>query len=303
RRLSGIPPHAKEIGVSHPIGTISFSGVRATLGACRMGEEGRRTVCVVRFQARTHGLTYRCLLVLTVLCCGMQGDQGKSAAFVAAPPACRQSRGSNRLSTPHAVRLANSDSPSAMCSLLRRPWGSGKDVSEQPHPPRGGLDFRLTTFNLLAPCYKRIKPVTNKGGLCPPAGVEAPEAAHGTSGIGSALMALQAKLPQPRESSFDDLWRERAEDTVAFMQENMSSSDIICLQEFWFDPRYEGLFRRGLEKEYDFHMVRRTGGKSDGVAVLLRKGCWEVVGQEQISLSNIGDRVALLLHLRVAAAA
>ena len=78
----------------------------------------------------------------------------------------------------------------------------------------------------------------------------------------------------------------------------MSSSDIICLQEFWFDPEYETIFRSALAHDYDFHTVKRTGGKSDGVAVLLRCGRWDVQSSVGLSLSQIGDRVALIMHLR-----
>lgn len=78
----------------------------------------------------------------------------------------------------------------------------------------------------------------------------------------------------------------------------MLSSDIICLQEFWFDPSYETIFRSALEDAYEFHTLKRTGGKSDGVAVLLRRGKWDVRSSLGMSLSSVGDRVALVMHLR-----
>lgn len=78
----------------------------------------------------------------------------------------------------------------------------------------------------------------------------------------------------------------------------MLSSDIICLQEFWFDPSYETIFRSALGDEYDFHTLKRTGGKSDGVAVLLRRGKWHMRSSMGMSLSPVGDRVALVMHLR-----
>lgn len=78
----------------------------------------------------------------------------------------------------------------------------------------------------------------------------------------------------------------------------MSSSDIICLQEFWLDPSYDSIFRAVLEEDYDFHTVRRTGGKADGVAVLLRRGMFDVCSELGLSLSAVGDRVALIMHLR-----
>lgn len=78
----------------------------------------------------------------------------------------------------------------------------------------------------------------------------------------------------------------------------MSSSDIICLQEFWLDDSYASIFRTALEDDYDFHTVKRTGGKADGVAVLLRRGKFDVRSKVGLSLSAVGDRVALIMHLR-----
>lgn len=78
----------------------------------------------------------------------------------------------------------------------------------------------------------------------------------------------------------------------------MCSSDIICLQEFWLDPSYASIFRSALGKDYDFHTVKRTGGKADGVAVLLRRGKFDVRSKLGLSLSAVGDRVALIMHLR-----
>lgn len=85
---------------------------------------------------------------------------------------------------------------------------------------------------------------------------------------------------------------------VDFIKREMTSSDVICLQEYWFEPGYDKIFRSALGDTYDFHTVRRTGDKGDGVAVLLRRGKWDVVSSIGISLSPVGDRVALIMHLR-----
>ncbi|CAN0287188.1 unnamed protein product [Laminaria digitata] len=149
-----------------------------------------------------------------------------------------------------------------------------------------GLNLRLTTFNLLAPCYKRMHTVE-------------PPLAAGIADAGTGLLARRAKTERTaRESEFAGLWRERAMETVDFIGREMASSDIICLQEFWLDPEYETIFRSALADDYDFHTVKRTGGKSDGVAVLLRRGKWDVKSSLGLSLSQIGDRVALIMHLR-----
>lgn len=63
-----------------------------------------------------------------------------------------------------------------------------------------GMELRLTTFNLLAPCYKRMHN-------------EAPVPAIADGGTG--LLASQAKTHRTaRESEFGFLWRERAMETV-----------------------------------------------------------------------------------------
>lgn len=63
------------------------------------------------------------------------------------------------------------------------------------------MDFRLTTFNLLAPCYKRMHSDV------------APVAAIGEAGTG--LLANRARTHRTaRESEFDGVWRERALETV-----------------------------------------------------------------------------------------
>lgn len=65
------------------------------------------------------------------------------------------------------------------------------------------LDLRLTTFNLLAPCYKRIHN-------------EVPIAAMAAAGSATGLLASQArKHHTPRESEFGVLWKERAIQTVS----------------------------------------------------------------------------------------
>ncbi|CAM9169928.1 unnamed protein product [Ectocarpus sp. 4 AP-2014] len=146
-----------------------------------------------------------------------------------------------------------------------------------------GMEFRLTTFNLLAPCYKRMHS----------------EVSTPVGGVGTGLLANRAKGQRTaRESEFDGVWRERALETVDFICRHMSSSDIICLQEFWLDPAYHAIFQSALEKDYEFYTVKRTGLKSDGVAVLLRRGKFDVLSQLGLSLSSIGNRVALIMHLR-----
>lgn len=68
-----------------------------------------------------------------------------------------------------------------------------------------GLDLRLTTFNLLAPCYKRMH-----GEVVPL------KSAAALANAGTGLLANQAKRRHTaRESEFAGLWTERATETVS----------------------------------------------------------------------------------------
>ncbi len=62
------------------------------------------------------------------------------------------------------------------------------------------MDFRLTTFNLLAPCYKRMHS-------------ETPPIADTATGLLAHQKRARAKRTA-RESEFDHVWRERAFETV-----------------------------------------------------------------------------------------
>lgn len=73
-------------------------------------------------------------------------------------------------------------------------------VPPQANEQQRGLDLRLTTFNLLAPCYKRMH-----ADVVPP----------GTEVAATGLLAAEAKSRRTsRESEFTELWRERAIQTV-----------------------------------------------------------------------------------------
>jgi hypothetical protein len=108
--------------------------------------------------------------------------------------------------------------------------------------------------------------------------------------------------------------------------------DIVCFQEFWFEPAYEvccilyvtshlpllvrllephyrcfaplplrfyqALFKQGLGNQFDFYKFQRTGQKADGIAILLRKGEWVAAGERGKSLGSVGNRVVLMLRLK-----
>ena len=128
----------------------------------------------------------------------------------------------------------------------------------------------VTTFNVLAPCYKRV---TN------------PE-------DGSIAM----------EATFSELALERQARIVDMLCSDVRSS-ILCLQEFWHaSEEVRGLYERGLrDAGYVTHSTPRTGGRPDGLLTAVRASEFDVLDRRDILFNDCGDRVAALLHLRHAA--
>ncbi|KAG5190697.1 Endonuclease/exonuclease/phosphatase [Tribonema minus] len=166
------------------------------------------------------------------------------------------------------------------------------NTSRSPrHRGAGQGSLVLTTFNLLAPVYKRIdEQALRKEGL-------RPQSVDPEGGLLESLKETWQGRPS-RESECDAMWRARARSTVEFVKESMTGSDIICFQEYWFQDAYQELFREQLEQEYSFFTKQRTGHKADGIAILLRKGSAAAAAAQGVSLCSIGNRVALLLHVK-----
>lgn len=124
------------------------------------------------------------------------------------------------------------------------------------------IDVSLCTLNVLSPSYKRLTSEWDR---------ESRSVARWTSRHGQLIDLLL---------SLD--------------------VDLICLQEFWFDARGEflRLYESRLAKIYSFHLLRRTCGLDDGLAILVRRSTWIVTKQVDLLLHDIGSRVALLLHLQ-----
>jgi len=134
--------------------------------------------------------------------------------------------------------------------------------------------MNITTFNILAPCYKRIGFKTKDGCL----------------------------NPASRESHFLSLCSERAKKLCDFISADLHRSDVICLQEYWFEPAFQEIFSRTLGSHYIFYGAQRTGQKSDGLALLLKKDKFVVNGSRVCRLSEVGNRIAVLLQLQVSPA-
>mmetsp|Transcript_25759 Transcript_25759/g.24611 ORF Transcript_25759/g.24611 Transcript_25759/m.24611 type:complete len:576 (+) Transcript_25759:229-1956(+) len=129
-------------------------------------------------------------------------------------------------------------------------------------------ELNIVTFNMLAPCYKRISGETTNG-------------------------------RRERESDRSKIWNQRAEDTISFFEtELLPTSSIIALQEFWLEKNYATMFEKIFENRgFEMRSLKRSGNKMDAVAIVYRKEDFEIKGSEDIYLCSVGDRVALLLWL------
>mmetsp|Transcript_10868 Transcript_10868/g.33318 ORF Transcript_10868/g.33318 Transcript_10868/m.33318 type:complete len:312 (+) Transcript_10868:47-982(+) len=132
--------------------------------------------------------------------------------------------------------------------------------------------FSVATFNVLAPCYRRLN-----------------DAKLATVSVGGR---------RPRESQFGDLWRDRCDEMCCFLKKH-SRCDVVCLQEFWFADEYRHAVQKRFGDEYELVPLQRTGGKADGLATLVRKSKVEIVTVERLRFNDAGDRVALLTCLRL----
>lgn len=139
------------------------------------------------------------------------------------------------------------------------PLGEAEAVKGPQRPQQGSLS--IATFNVLAPCYKRMR----NGG---------------------------------READFPDRMEERARETAAFIRTEVAA-DIICLQEYYLEAQYRQLFEAevGVGREYDV-IVHPRPNRREGCAVLLRRGMFKVEAVKNMTLSRWGSRVALLVDLK-----
>lgn len=108
-----------------------------------------------------------------------------------------------------------------------------------------------------------------------------------------------------RESEREDWWRPRAVKVANYIKQQFSDSDIILLQEWWFDDEFSAIFdttlgdnferiaeRRGVKEEEDCPPRR-----DDGMCCLiLRKGRLELV--KSTSVLTGPQRIAQIVHCR-----
>ncbi|KAL9189668.1 hypothetical protein ACHAXT_009343 [Thalassiosira profunda] len=83
-------------------------------------------------------------------------------------------------------------------------------------------------------------------------------------------------LRNTRESEREDWWRPRAEGVADYISRKFASSDVVLLQEWWFDEQFTSVFNAELGDAFEMVAERRPGtdGKmrDDGMCCLINKG-------------------------------
>ncbi|KAK8630869.1 hypothetical protein V6N13_079640 [Hibiscus sabdariffa] len=167
-----------------------------------------------------------------------------------------------------------------LASFLKDPEFANVDSSENESVPFKGTILRTksgkfassisepcvscTTFNILAPIYKR----------------------------------LDQQNQSVRESDFRAFWLARNERIVDWLL--YESSSIICLQEFWVgNEELVQMYERRLgAARYDTFTLARTNNRGDGLLIAVHKDYFRILNYKELLFNDFGDRVAQLLHVQ-----
>ncbi|KAJ8898775.1 hypothetical protein K2173_005111 [Erythroxylum novogranatense] len=123
-----------------------------------------------------------------------------------------------------------------------------------------------TTFNILAPIYKR----------------------------------LDQQNQSVRESDFRVFWLSRNQRILDWLLCERSS--IICLQEFWVgNDELVHMYQSSLgDAGYITFQLARTNNRGDVLLTAIRKDYFRVLRYQELLFNDFGDRVAQLLHVQSA---
>ncbi|XP_073122587.1 uncharacterized calcium-binding protein At1g02270-like [Henckelia pumila] len=129
------------------------------------------------------------------------------------------------------------------------------------------LCVSCTTFNILAPIYKR----------------------------------LNHEDPSCRESDVKDDWLNRNQRILDWLMYERSS--IICLQEFWVgNEELVKIYDERLEDAgYVNFKLARTNNRGDGLLTAVHKDYFKIISHRELLFNDFGDRVAQLLHVELIA--
>ncbi|KAM2647831.1 hypothetical protein TB1_001033 [Malus domestica] len=139
-------------------------------------------------------------------------------------------------------------------------------ISEpKPETLAGPCLVSCTTFNILAPIYKR----------------------------------LDQQNQSHRESDYRAFWvarNQRILDRLLY-----ESSAIICLQEFWVgNEEFVNMYLDRLgDAGYTTFKLARTNNRGDGLLTAVRRDCFSVLNYRELHFNDFGDRVAQLLHVQL----
>lgn len=124
--------------------------------------------------------------------------------------------------------------------------------------------FSVATFNVLAPCYKRLDVTSGVSGDLSSTSSVYSEADKKVLGMG-----VGRRKPRPRESQFCELWKTRCREMCVFLTSAENSFDVIALQEYWFHDEYDAIVKSFFAQDYFFVTLQRTGEKRDGLVTLV----------------------------------
>ncbi|KAF7813946.1 putative calcium-binding protein [Senna tora] len=127
-----------------------------------------------------------------------------------------------------------------------------------------------TTFNILAPIYKRLDPQDFDGFI---------------------------QNQRLRESDFRSLWLARNQRILDCLL--YESSSIMCLQEFWVgNEELVQMYEERLGNAgYRLLKLARTNNRGDGLLTAIQKEYLRVVNYRELLFKDFGDRVAQLIHV------
>ncbi|TKY56415.1 calcium-binding protein [Spatholobus suberectus] len=142
-------------------------------------------------------------------------------------------------------------------------YAIASSIQENQQPPPC---IACTTFNILAPIYKRLN---HEDQSC-------------------------------RESDCKACWLARNQRILDWLLYERSS--IICLQEFWIgNEELVNLYDKRLgDAGYINFKLGRTNNRGDGLLIAVQKEYFRVVNYKELHFNDCGDRVAQLLHVELA---
>ncbi|KAL2249113.1 UNVERIFIED_CONTAM: putative calcium-binding protein [Sesamum indicum] len=122
-----------------------------------------------------------------------------------------------------------------------------------------------TTFNILAPIYKR----------------------------------LSQEDPSYRESDVKGFWLNRNKRILDWLLCERAS--IICLQEFWVgNEELVSIYDKRLGAAgYNCVKLARTNNRGDGLLTAVHKDSFRIISHRELLFNDFGDRVAQLLHVEL----